>query len=163
MHTRPGGPVVAAEKTLRALIAIRREKLLPELYGRVTVAKTVLAALADVMPTPPAWMDVVDDRPGQALPDRLASVTPSEGATLRLAMAIPASLVLIDGPIKEKAKLSFIKCEGAVSILVQAFRAGKLSAVRPMVNALQSLGHADVLPPPEALEAMWKALAAMEE
>lgn len=162
MLTPPGGPVVASEKTLRALIAIRKEKLLPELYGHVAIAKGVMALLPDVMPTPPAWMEVMEDRPAQALPERVAGASASETATLRLALAIPASLVLIDGPIKERAKLSFIKCEGTVSILVQAYRAGKLSAVQPMVKALTSLGHADVLPPPEALDAMWKALAAME-
>lgn len=163
MLTKPGGPVVAAEKTLRALIAIRRDKLLREMYGRIAVARTVIAALKDVMPSPPPWIDVMDDRPTQALPERVAGASASDAATLRLALALPASLVLIDGPIKERAKLSFIKCEGTVSILVQSYREGKLSAVQPMVKALTALGHADVLPPPEALEAMWKALAKLEE
>lgn len=160
MLTREGGPVVASEKTLRALAAIRRDKFVPELYGRVTVAKSVAALLQDVpaFATAPDWWDVADDRPSQALSERLASATPSEVATLKLAVAIPASLVLLDGPIKDRAKLSYIKAEGTVAILVAAFRQGKLNAVKPMVNALRSLGHEDVLPPPEALDALWKAI-----
>ena len=166
MRTVPSGPVVVSEKTLRALLAIRKEKLLPELYGRVAVSRKNFAALADVLPAAPPWLDILDDRPDVSLPKRCATATELEAATLRLALAPPgggaASLVLLEGPIKERAKLSFIKSEGAVSILVDAYRAGKLSAVQPMVKALQSLGHADVLPPPELLAGLYKALDHLE-
>ena len=63
---------------------------------------------------------------------------------------------------KERAKLSFFKCEGTVSILVHAHRMGHLSAVRPMVKALEKLGHGHVLPPPDQLDALWQALDAMQ-
>lgn len=162
MLTVAGGPVVVSEKTLRALLAIRREKLLPEIYGRVAVARSVFDAMQDVLPAPPAWLDILEDRPDQALPDRIAGGTPSEAATLRLALALPASLVLFDGPMKDRVKLSYIKAEGTVPILVMAYRLGKLTAVQPMVKALRSLGHADVLPPPEMLDALWVALGKLE-
>lgn len=112
------------------------------------------------------WLFVATDRPDQGLPERVAfpqHATASEAATLRLAISVPASLVLIDGPIKEKAKLSFIKCEGTVSILVSAYREGYLSAVKPMVIALEKLGHAHVLPPPDMLEALWTALEKLDD
>lgn len=160
--TKPGGPVVICERTLRALLAIRREKLLPELYGRVAMARSSFEALGELLPAPPPWLDVMADRPEQALPERIAAVDASESATLRLALALPASLVLFDGPFKDRVKLSYIKAEGTVSILVMAYRLGKLSAVKPMVKALQALGHADVLPPPEMLDALWKALDKLE-
>lgn len=169
MLTRPGGPVVAGEKTLRALAAIRREKLLPLLFGRVVVARSVWtnggdAALSSVFSgAAPAWLDVLEDRSEQPLPERVASAGESDRATLRLALALPASMVLLDGPIKDRAKLSFIKAEGTLAILVEAFRAGHLTAVRPMVKALSALGHGDVLPPPEGLEALWKALEHLEK
>ncbi len=152
------GPVVAGEKTLRALVAIRRQRLLPRLYGRVVVGRFNFEALADVLPEAPPWLSVADDRPDQGLPPRVAGAAASDVATLRLALALPASLVLLEGPTKERAKLSFIKSEGTVSILVTAYRRGLLSAVQPMVKALEKLGHGDVLPPPEQLEAMWRAL-----
>ena len=185
--TRPDGPVVTSEKTLRALTAIRRHKLLPTLYGQVAIGLSnydaVRGALAEVEPAAGGpvvvdgdkgytvapgvpWLFVVADRPEQALPARVdfpQASTASEAATLRIALAIPASLVLLDGPIKERAKLSFIKAEGTLSILVNAFRQGHLSAVPPMVKALEKLGHADVLPPKEMLEALWKALEKLEE
>jgi predicted nucleic acid-binding protein len=158
-YTNPSGPVVISEKTLRALIAIRKEKLLPELFGRVAIARSNFDALAGSFPAgAPDWLRVMDDRPDQALPERIAMASPSEAATLRLAIATPASLVLIDGPIKDRAKLTYIKAMSTVPILVLAYQRGKLSAVRPMVKALQSLGHADVLPPPDQIEALWKAL-----
>lgn len=160
--TTEGGPVVVSEKTLRALLAIRREKLLPALFGMVTIARTNFESMADVLASAPAWLIVREDDPGQPLPDRVAMATASEAATLRLALGIGASLVLLDGPIKEKAKLSFIRSEGTVSLLVTAYREGHLSAVQPMVKALAALGHGDVLPRPEMLEALWKALRQME-
>jgi predicted nucleic acid-binding protein len=150
--------VVTSEKSLRALVAIRRQKLLPELYGRVVMARSNFEALQDVLPDAPAWLVVERDRPEQELPPRVAAAGVSEAATLRLALALPASLVLLEGPIKERAKLSFIKAEGVVAMLVAAYRQGLLSAVRPMVKALEKLGHGDVVPPSEQMEAMWKAL-----
>ncbi len=175
--TSPGGPVVLSEKTLCAMIAIRREALIPELHGRVVMARSTWRAAAasndarrrsDVMfdpDAPPAWIELVaDERFAHVeLPERCGQGVASESelATLWVAVGWPASLVLLDGPIKEKAKLSFIKAEGAVSMLVMAYRMEKLSAVRPMVIALEKLGHADVLPPPEALEALWEALERM--
>jgi len=161
--TSANGPVVAGEKTLRALVAIRRQKLLPQLYVHVVIGRCNFEALADVLPEAPPWLSVVEDRPDQELPPRVAGAAPSDVATLRLALALPASLVLLEGPIKERAKLSFIKSEGIVSILVSAYRRGLLSAVQPMVKALEKLGHGDVLPPPEQLEALWRALEEMEE
>ena len=156
--TSPGGPVVLSDRTLRALASIRRLGLLEKVYGDLVMARSVFDAAGDVLNPKPAWLTVLGDRPDTELPSRIAGAGPLESATLKLAIAIPASIVLIDGPIKEPAKLSFIKCEGTVSILVQAYREGHLSAVRPMVKALRALGHEDVLPPPEALEALWTAL-----
>ena len=185
--TRPDGPVVTSEKTLRALCAIRRHKLLPTLYGQIVIAQSNYDALRSALTevescaggpvqvdeekgyTPASgmpWLFVVADRPGQPLPARVdypKASSASEAATLRVALAIPASLVLLDGPIKERAKLSFIKAEGTLSILVSAFRQGHLSAVQPMVKALEKLGHADVLPPKEMLDALWTALGKLEE
>jgi hypothetical protein len=126
------------------------------------MARSVFESMHDVLPAPPPWLDVLDDRPEQPLPARIADATPSEAATLRLALAAPASLVLFDGRMKDRVKLSFIKAEGTVPILVMAYRLGKLTAVQPMVKALQSLGHGDVLPPKEMLDALWVALEKLD-
>lgn len=185
--TQPGGPVVASEKTLAAMAAIRKLKLLSQLHGTVVVARSVYASLRESLAQaqPGAggevrlepgqnfaaapgfdWLLVAEDQPAQPLPARVdypQNATASEAATLRLALSIPASLVLLDGTIKERAKLSFIKSEGTLSMLVTAYRKGLLSAVEPMVKALEKLGHADVLPPRESLAALWTALGKMEE
>jgi len=161
--TSASGPVVTSEKTLRALLSIRREKLLPALYDQVLIARSNFEELADVLPASPVWLGVMENQPDQPLPSPLSHASDSEVATLQLAISIPASLVLLDGPIKERAKLSFIKAEGTVSILVSAYRRGMLTAVRPMIKALERLGHGDVLPTPLQLEAMWRALDAMAD
>ena len=160
MRTTTDGPVVVSQKTLGALAAIRRQQLLPALYGRVVIAQSVYDAVTGSSGDLDHWdwLEIETDRPEQTLPPRVAGVNPSDAATLRLALAIGASLILLEVPVKEKAKLSFCKCEGTVSILVLAHRLGHLSAVRPMIKALDRLGHGHVLPPPDQLEALWKAL-----
>ena len=163
--TRPGGPVVTSVKTLTALSDIRRDKLLPQLYGRVAIAQSNMTEMSHRYgkARPPDWLDAIDDRPDAQIPERCDTATPSEKITLQAAIGAGASLVLLDGRIKEKAKLSFIKSEGAVSILVSAYRHGLLSAVKPMVIALEKLGHADVLPEPDLLDALWEALDRLSE
>lgn len=165
MLTRPGGPVVVSERSLLALAAIRRQHLLGEMFGEVALPRSSWPVAAGALgDEPPAWLVVLDDRPDVVLPtrcDETAGATAAEAAALRLAVGLPASLVIIDGPVKEKAKLSFIKCEGVVGLLVQAYRTGRLTAVPPMVKALQKLGYTDVVPAPHLLEAMYQALEAM--
>lgn len=161
MLTPAEGPVVTSVRTLAALAGIRRAKLLPQLYGTVAIAESNLAEARAFLPETPAWLTPGPDHPEVPLPERLAAASASEAATIRFALGLGGSLILLDGPVKERAKLSFIKSVGTVSILVSAYRLGHLSAVRPMITALEKLGHADVLPPPEQLEALWVALEGM--
>ncbi len=162
MLTSADGPVVVGDTTMRALVAIRRQKLLPQLYDApIVMARSNFEAVCGVLPEPPHWLNVRDDRPEIELPQRCETATASEAAAIRLALSPPpdrASFVLLEGPIKERAQLSFIKAQGTVSILVAAYRCGKLTAVRPMIKALERLGHAEVLPEPAMLDALWKAL-----
>ena len=156
------------EKRLKRIFAIS----IPIIGGMLSqsVINLVDAAMVEaaheaeidaLLPDTPSWLAVGEDHPTITLPERLAATPPSEAATIRFALGSGASLVLLDGPVKERAKLSFIKSVGTVSILVSAYRQGHLSAVRPMITALEKLGHADVLPPPEQLEALWVALEDM--
>ncbi len=161
MLTTPDGPVVTGVRTLRALTAIRRQNLLPTLYGTVAIADSNLEETRSFLTETPDWLVRGSDHPDHPLPERLAAETASDAATLRFGLGIGASLLLLDGPVKQRAKLSFIKAVGTVSILVSAYRMGHLSAVRPMVKALEKLGQEDVLPPPEQLEALWAALDGM--
>ncbi len=163
MRTTPDGPVVVSVKTFGALLAIRREKLLESMYGSVVMPRSGYDGLHDKLAASgcPAWLDVKDDLPQVQLPPRLVAVGGHDGASLQLALGIGASLVLIEEPVKEKAKLSFIKAEGTVSILVMAYRLGLLTAVPPMVKALEKLGYRDVLPPSDQLKVLWVALDAM--
>ena len=51
----PEGPTFVSERSLRALIAIRRDKLLPQVYGDVAIARSVSEAF-DALPD---WLTVV--------------------------------------------------------------------------------------------------------
>lgn len=166
--TDPAGPVVCSEKTWRALTAIRRETLLSVLYDRpIMMAQSNYNAVSQTSAGPitatPDWLGVLADAPDVELPERCRSAAKSEAATLRAALAHRASLVLLEGPIKERAKLSFIKTEGVLAVLVGAYRIGRLSAVKPMVNALRSLGHEEVLPEKAMLDALWRALDQLQD
>ena len=162
MLTQTEGPVVISVRTLGALVAIRRQKLLPLLYGTVAISASNLAEAESFLPDTPPWLVPGPGHPGQALPERLVAEADSHAATLRFGLGIGASLLLLDGPVKHRAKLSYMKAVGTVSILVTAYRLGHLSAVRPMVKALEKLGQEEVLPPPEQLDALWRALEEMD-
>lgn len=163
MLTTPGGPPVIGAPSLRALVAIRRQGLVHDLYGPASIERGNLESLADVLPATPPWLTVHEDDPSIELPSRLAQVDEADRATLRLALAVGAGLVIIEEPAKERAKLSFFKCEGVLSMLVWAHRQGRLTAVMPMVKALRSLGQGHVLPPQEQLDALKRALSSMAD
>lgn len=168
MLTQPGGHVVGSLRTLDALFAIRKDKLLPLLYGQVVITKSDLTKLsedfASLREATPDWLVIADDPHDDTeslLPERVVSMYPRDGDSeraIRLGLSIGASMILLDGPVKEKAKLSFIKSEGALPILVMAYRLGHLSAVKPMVKALTAMGRGEVLPDDEQLQALWTAL-----
>jgi len=165
MLTTADGPVVVSPRSMRALLAIRRAKLLPQVYGDIAITASARDALGDDLQSDGDvdWLAVLDDRPDVDLPPRLAHIADDDGATLRCALGHGASLVLIEEPAKEKAKLSFIKCEGVVAFLVVCHRVGLLTDVKPMIKALRALGHDAVLPPQEQLDALYEALDALEE
>ena len=159
--TTASGPAVVSLRSWQALAAIRRTELLAKVYGHVAVSEATAAAITAGDLALPDWLVVLADAPDQALPERLAAVGGDDAATLRCAVRHGASRVLIEDPVKEKAKLSFIKCEGVLAFLVHAHREGRLSAVEPMIKALTALGHADVLPDEAQLEALRAALRSM--
>ncbi len=163
--TTPGGPVVVSHRTLAALTAIRKQGLLGRLYGQVHACASDVAAIPALSVADCPWLLTHPDPQELPLPERVLSLQPPDPdgvRAIRLCLALRGSLVLLEGAVKEKAKLCHIKSEGTLSILVACHREGWLSDVRPMVKALRSLGQGDVLPDAEKLEALWRALEAME-
>jgi len=154
---------VIGERTLSPLLAIRQAKLLPELFGRVLIARSNYEAITHPrLAECGDWLKIVETNPGIRLSSRFDICPPLEQDTLRLAVSRSASMTLLEGRTKDLAKLEGLTCEGTVSLLVQGHRKGLVSGVRPMVKALRALGHEDVLPPPEMLEALWEALDELE-
>ena len=162
--TIPGGPVIASYRVLEALISIKQAKLLQPLFGRILITESNASEIKKNIDRPlPEWVEVVPDHDDVDLPERIVNTQVLNQQTFKACLAIGCSRVLIDGPIKDKAKLSFFKCEGIVSILVTSYRAGRLKLVRPMIKALTSLGYADMLPPEDQIKMIYEALEYMGE
>ena len=152
------GPVVVAASSLRALASIRHEHLLREVFGTVVVCRSTAEACASLWPGAwPDWIAVEDDRAAVELPPRMAHVQGEDRATLQLAIALGASLTIIEGkPLLEKVKLSFLKAMGTIPLLVQAYQEGRVRAVKPLLTALERKGHE--MPPPAQMTALLQAI-----
>lgn len=160
--TNESGPVVAAERSITALLNIRHEWLLEDMFERVSICDSVAAELAGRWPEArrPEWVDVHPDRSVE-LPPRLTHVEGTDRMTLMLSVSLNARLTLIEGkPLLEKVKLSFIKSMGVIPLLVQAYQEGRIKRVKPLLIALERSGHE--MPPPEQMRALLAALDAME-
>ncbi|MDX1683226.1 MAG: hypothetical protein R3336_08900 [Phycisphaeraceae bacterium] len=161
MLTTDEGPVVVSRRTLEALLAIRRGHLLPKIYPDRSIM--IDQECGEQVEDRPDFIELKVAPEDVELPTRIGHGDPCDLACLRLALHVGASMVMLEDPIKERAKLSFIRAEGTVPFLVQAHRAGHLTAVEPMIKALRALGHEDVLPPEDQLAALKEALRHLGE
>ncbi len=160
--TIPGGPVITTGRVLEALMAIKQDKLLRPLFGPILITQSNADEVKNNLAKPlPLGIEIVPDHNDVDLPERIINTQVLNQYTFKACLALGCSRVLIDGPIKEKAKLSFFKCEGVVSILVTSYRAGRLKLVRPMIKALKALGYEDMLPPEDQIKMIYDALAHM--
>jgi len=156
-HAHP--PVVIGERSLRALLDIRHDWLLRDMFGTVLLSRSAADALDGEIAAFPEWVRVHDDPPPNVvtLPERLISVGGTDRETIRLALALNARLVILEGKgLLEKVKLSFLKAQGVVPLLVQAYQNGRIRRIKPLLTALERKGHE--MPPPEQMEALLRAL-----
>lgn len=130
------------------------------MFDGVVMADSAAGAVRDEFETWPDYVRIVPDVQAD-LPPRLAHIEGTDRASVQLAIAWEASLLLIDGKaLLEKVKLSFIKSMGTIPLLIQAYQEGRIRAVKPLLVALEKKGH--TMPPPEQMEAIRRALDLLE-
>lgn len=124
-----GDIVVADTGPLNHLILIGQIDLLPRLFGAVAIPATVAGELRDPdapvavrawAASPPSWLTIHDDPADPALLRRLDA---GERATIALAIALGAGLLLIDDRAgASAARGQGFRVTGTIGVLVDAAR-----------------------------------------
>jgi hypothetical protein len=140
--------VVSNTSPLQYLHAIHHLHVLEQLYGRIVVPQAVMAELDTGRQS---GYDVPDCRAYSwmipetvAIPAMLRLITnlgAGEAEALALALAAPTDLVLLDDALaRQVAASQGIRYTGTLGILIQAKHQGIVTAVMPLVDAMQHAG-----------------------
>lgn len=133
--------VVADASPLIALHQIGQLALLERLFAQVQIPPAVVQEVAPSLPVLPAWILVRElSQPiGSAI--LRAALGRGETDVLGLAQQLGADLVILDDrPARRLALDLGLSVAGTAGILARAKRAGLISAVRPLIEQLLSLG-----------------------
>jgi uncharacterized protein len=140
--------VICNTSPLQYLHQLGRLDLLPSLVSRVVVPTAVAAELAEGrrlgldLPVPEnlPWVKLREAKvaPLSAL---AAALGPGETAVLALALAAKDVIVILDDALaRRQAETLGLRLTGTLGILLDAKRAGLISAVAPLADDLQRLG-----------------------
>jgi predicted nucleic acid-binding protein len=140
-----GVPVVSNTTPLITLAGVGLLELLPNLYGSVTVAESVIAEYEakartdDLGLRSAAWLTIV----AISVPDDLAAILDAgEAATIALAQQLKPRLVLLDERRGRRvARERGLPIIGTGAVLVEAKRQGLLPAVAPVLDAMVAQGR----------------------
>lgn len=130
--------VVSNSSPLIALHQIRQLELLQILYGQVFVPPAVVGETAPQF-AKPSWL--VETPIASAMIPRITarSIGAGETEALALALEMDADLAILDERAGRNLAQSLgIHVTGALGILIFAKQQGLLTAVRPLVEALQA-------------------------
>jgi hypothetical protein len=140
--------VVSNTSPLQYLHAIHHLAVLEQLYGHIVVPQAVMAELDTGRQ---AGYDVPDCRAYPwMIPDTVAipavlrlitNLGAGEAEALALALTTPTDLVLLDDALaRQVAASQGIRYTGTIGILIQAKHQGLVTAVMPLVDAMQHAG-----------------------
>jgi predicted nucleic acid-binding protein len=130
-------PVVSNASPLIALKQIGQMELLSHLFNHVLVAPAVVREVEPTLPRLPEWIEVSALK--QPLGARIlaASLGPGESETIRLALEVTASHVLVDDrPARRLATLLGLRVGGTLGVLVASKQRGLVRTVKPLLDAL---------------------------
>lgn len=133
--------VVADASPLIALHQIEHLALLERLFAQVEIPPAVAQEVAPSLPELPSWIVVRElSQPIGSVILR-AALGRGETEALGLAQELRAELVIVDDrPARRLALDLGLSVAGTAGILARARRAGFISAVRPLLEQLLSLG-----------------------
>jgi uncharacterized protein len=133
--------VVSDSTVITTLIKIGEERLLQDLFGSVTVPAAVWDELLAFHSELPKFVLL---RPISALPT--ASIGKGllgrgETEAILLAQEVQAGMLLSDDrKARGAASRAGIRCTGLLGMLVYAKQTGRMSSVKAMIEALETLG-----------------------
>jgi uncharacterized protein len=139
--------VICNTSPLQYLHHIGLLHILPELEGQVTVPPAVLEelstgrALGLNLPDPSGLTWIVVRGPSSPAPLRLVTdLGPGETQVLALALETPGSMVILDdGLARQTAEALKVRLTSTLGLLLDAKKAGILTAVAPFLDQLQAL------------------------
>ncbi|MCX7839989.1 MAG: DUF3368 domain-containing protein [Anaerolineae bacterium] len=139
--------VVSNATPLIALAKINHLTLLQELFGSILIPQAVYNEVVTYAPERPGAIEVQQASwiHSRTVMDRIkvdylrADLDSGEAEVLVLAGEVSADWILLDEPkARLTAELLGFKFIGTVGLLLLAKRTGKIQAVRPLLDALQS-------------------------
>jgi len=142
------GDVISNTSPLQYLFQAKLLELLPALFGQIIVPDAVVHELEQgrhaSVPLPDVprldWVKVSSVSAPAVLP-LVHDLGPGECEVLALALEKPGSRVLLDDKLARRVARSLnIPLTGTLGILLLAKRGGHLSAVKPVMDRLDSLG-----------------------
>ncbi len=140
--------VICNTSPLQYLHQIGQLSILPALVGSIIVPPSVLVELDTGiekgldLPQPEnlRWIRIQAPISAPAV-SLIADLGPGESQVLMLALEIPGSVALLDDALARRIAIAKgIPIKGTLGLLLDAKRAGHLTAVKPSVDRLQELG-----------------------
>ena len=140
--------VICNTSPLQYLHQIGQLSILPALVGSIIVPPSVLVELdAGIekgldLPQPEniRWIRIQAPISAPAV-SLITDLGPGESQVLMLALEIPGSVALLDDALARRIAIAKgIPIKGTLGLLLDAKRAGHLTAVKPSVDRLQELG-----------------------
>jgi uncharacterized protein len=139
--------VIADTSCIQYLYQINLLNLLPAMYGQITIPTAVATELAqgralDIsLPDPVTltWLAIAQVPLAQLIPT-IPNLGMGEREVISLSQSTPNSLAILDdGLARAYAKQLNISFTGTLGILLKAKQAGHISAIKPLLNQLDTL------------------------
>ena len=128
--------IVCDSTCLIGLERIQRLNLLPELFGEVFVPPAVAAEFGGAFP----WLKVRAPADADYVAALKLQLDAGEAEAIALAKELNGLVILDDLPARRVAKMQNQTFVGLVRILLQAKAAGKMTAIRPAIESLRTVG-----------------------
>lgn len=126
--------VVSDSTCLIALERIQRFDLLPALFEEVWIPPEVSREFGQTLP----WLRVKAPQNAATVAAFQMLVDAGEAAAIALAKEVGCEVILDDRLARRLAARQGVPCLGIIGLLLRAKRAGKLPAVRPLIDSLRT-------------------------
>jgi predicted nucleic acid-binding protein len=128
--------IVCDSTCLIALERIRRLELLPELFGEIFVPPAVAGEFGGDF----AWLKVQRPADANYVAALKLQLDDGEAEAIALAKELGCVVILDDLPARRVARMQNQRFVGLIRLLMLAKTAGKLAAIRPVIESLRAAG-----------------------